>query len=134
MANSVGISYARFAMVAVVVGAFFAGSAGGYYAHYTNFISPDLFSVNNTMTILLMVVIGGKGTIFGPILGSVIFSFVPELLRAVDNYRLPIYGIVLMVSALFMPKGIAPILSNLYNDAKRKYRKNKLNRSEGGIS
>lgn len=132
LANSVGISYSRFAMVAVVVGAFFAGIAGGYYAHYTNFISPDLISFNNTVTILLMVVIGGKGTIFGPVLGSVIFSFVPELLRAVDNYRLPIYGIILMLAVLFMPHGIAPVLTNFYDKTKKKSKRNKLNKSEGG--
>ena len=133
LANSVGISYSRYAMVAVVVGAFFAGVAGGYYAHYTNFISPDLISFNNTVTILLMVVIGGKGTIFGPILGSVIFSFVPELLRAVDNYRLPIYGIILILAVLFMPNGIAPILSN-FNKGNYEKRNKEMNKREERVS
>lgn len=109
LARSVGISFTRYAMIAAVFGGFFAGIAGGYYAHYTNFISVDLMTWNYTTTILLMLVIGGKGTILGPILGSLLFSFVPELLRAYDSYRLPIYGVILMVAVLLMPEGMVSI-------------------------
>ncbi|MDR0840817.1 MAG: branched-chain amino acid ABC transporter permease [Christensenellaceae bacterium] len=114
LANSVGISFARYSMVAAVVGGFFAGIAGGFYAHYTHFISTDVITFSYTVTILLMLIIGGKGTIMGPVLGAIIFSFVPEALRAVDNLRLPIYGLILMISVLAMPKGLMPVLSRAY--------------------
>ena len=110
LANSVGISYSRYAMIAAVVGGFFAGIAGGYYAHYANFISTDVITFSYTVTMLLMIVIGGKGTILGPIFGALLFSFIPELLREYDDLRLPIYGVILMLSVLLMPKGILPML------------------------
>ncbi len=115
LANSVGISFAAYAMIAAVVGGFFAGIAGSFYAHYTHFISTDVITFNYTVTMLLMVIIGGKGTIMGPVLGAVVFSFVPELLRNVDNLRLPIYGLILMVSVLSMPNGLMPVLSQWYH-------------------
>lgn len=114
LANSVGISFSKYAMIAAVIGGFFAGIAGGYYAHYAKFISVDVITFSYTITMLLMIVIGGKGTIVGPILGAILFSFIPELLRASDTLRLPIYGLILMLSVIFMPKGLMPILSHAY--------------------
>ena len=113
LARTVGIGFKRYAMVTVVVSGFFAGVAGSYYVHYTNFISPDIFAWSYTTTMLLMLVIGGKGTIAGPIIGSLLFSFIPELLRAYDDFRLPIYGLILMVSILLMPDGIIAPISHL---------------------
>ena len=106
IANAVGISFSKYAMYATIIGGFFAGVAGAYYVHYTHFISPDVFNWSYTTTMLLMLVIGGKGTIIGPIIGSLIFSFLPELLRAYDNYRLPIYGLVLIVATILFPNGL----------------------------
>ncbi|MDL2213949.1 branched-chain amino acid ABC transporter permease [Clostridia bacterium OttesenSCG-928-O13] len=131
LANSVGINFARYAMIAAVVGGFFAGIAGGFYAHYANFISTDVITFNYTVTMLLMVIIGGKGTIMGPVLGAVLFSFVPELLRAVDTLRLPIYGLILMIAVLAMPKGIMPVLSRLYGRITDKLGTKKAEAKEG---
>lgn len=114
LANSVGISFSYYLMISAVVGGFFAGIAGGYYAHYAQFLSPDVLSHNYTITMLLMIVIGGKGTIVGPLLGAIIFTFVPELLRAYEDYRLPIYGAILILSVLCMPQGISPLLTQLW--------------------
>lgn len=113
-AASVGISFSKYGMIAAVIAGFFAGIAGSYYVHYTNYISPDIFGWSYTTTMLLMLVIGGKGTIAGPIVGSILFSFVPELLRQYDKLRLPLYGIILMVSILLMPDGIVAVAKDLY--------------------
>lgn len=115
LAKSVGISFTKYALIAAVIGGFFAGIAGGYYAHYAHFISTDVLTFNYTVTMLLMMVIGGKGTIMGPVIGSVLFSFIPEFLRAYDDFRLPIYGVILIVSVLFMPQGLMPILLKLWD-------------------
>ena len=106
-----GVSFKKYAMIAVVVGGFIGGIAGSYYVHYTNYISPDIFGWSYTTTMLLMLVIGGKGTIAGPVVGSLVFSFVPELLRAYDKFRLPLYGLILMIAILVMPNGIVSLFS-----------------------
>lgn len=120
IASAIGIDFNRYAMMAAVIGGFFAGIAGSYYVHYTNFISPDIFGWSYTTTILLMLVIGGKGTISGPIVGSLVFSFIPELLRKYDDFRLPIYGVLLMVAVLFMTNGIVSVCKNAFTALKAK--------------
>jgi branched-chain amino acid transport system permease protein len=109
LGESVGVSAFRHAMIAFVVGAFFAGIAGSLYAHYLNFVSPDLFLFSYTTTMLVMVVIGGKTTILGPVLGAVIFTLLAEYLRAFDQYRLVILGVILLVAVLTFPKGLVDL-------------------------
>jgi branched-chain amino acid transport system permease protein len=113
LGESVGVSAFRHAMIAFVVGAFFAGVAGSLYAHYLNFVSPDLFLFSYTTTMLVMVVIGGKATIVGPVLGAVLFTFVAEYLRAIDQYRLVILGAILLVAVLAFPGGLTDLGARL---------------------
>jgi branched-chain amino acid transport system permease protein len=81
LAESVGVSPYRTTLVAMIVACALAGIAGSYYGHYTQFLSPELFSFYNTVTMVVMVVAGGQGTVAGPALGALVFTFVPELLR-----------------------------------------------------
>mgnify|MGYP001171556608 CR=1 FL=1 len=113
LGESVGVSAFRHAMIAFVVGACFAGIAGSLYAHYLNFVSPDLFLFSYTTTMLVMVVIGGKASILGPVLGAVLFTLVAEYLRAIDQYRLVILGAVLLIAVLALPKGLADLGTRL---------------------
>lgn len=113
LGESVGVSAFRHAMIAFTVGAFFAGMAGSLYAHYLNFVSPDLFLFSYTTTMLVMVVIGGKATILGPVLGAVLFTVLAEYLRAVDQYRLVILGAILLVAVLTFPKGLVDLGARL---------------------
>ena len=106
LAQSVGISAAKWGITTFVLSTFLAGLAGSFYAHYVLFISPDLFGFSFTVNILLMLIIGGKGTMGGPVLGAVLFTIIPEYLRVADIYRLPIFGIILMLAVLFMPRGL----------------------------
>jgi branched-chain amino acid transport system permease protein len=113
LAESVGINAFKYSMVAFVVGAFFAGIAGSYYAHYITFISPDLFSFSVTTTMIVMLVMGGKGTVVGPIVGAVIFTVLPEYLRIAEKLRLPIFGLVLLIGIMYMPQGLIKVWENI---------------------
>lgn len=112
-AETVGIDTIGIKIINFALGAFFAGIAGSYYAHYVRFISPDTFTLNETFTILTMVVIGGLGTFWGPIIGGVLFTFLPEILRAIADYRMMIYGLMMTVAIVFMPDGLVGILRTL---------------------
>jgi branched-chain amino acid transport system permease protein len=106
LAESLGISAFRYAMIAFVVGAALAGAAGSLYAHYVGFISPDLFNFSYVTIMLIMVILGGKGTLVGPALGAVLFTFLPELLRVASHWRMITFATILILATLFMPRGI----------------------------
>jgi branched-chain amino acid transport system permease protein len=109
LGESLGVSAFRHAMLAFVVGGFFAGIAGSLNAHYMNFVSPDIFSFSITTTVLVMVVIGGKTSVAGPIIGALVFTILPETLRIADQFRLVFLGVVLLATILVFPKGLAEL-------------------------
>ena len=114
LAESLGISAFRYCMIAFVAGAALAGAAGSLYAHYVGFVSPDLFNFSYITIMLIMVILGGKGTLIGPVLGAVIFTFLPELLREASHWRMIIFAAILIVATLFMPRGIVfPLVEHL---------------------
>ena len=105
LAESSGISAYRHTMLALVVACALAGAAGSFYAHYVTFLSPELFGFHNTVTMAVMVVGGGQGTVLGPAVGALVFTFVPELLRMAVFYRMLLYGVILLLVVMFMPRG-----------------------------
>ena len=109
LGESLGVSAFRHAMLAFVVGGFFAGIAGSLNAHYMNFVSPDVFAFSLTTTVLVMVVIGGKTSIAGPIIGALVFTILPEVLRVADQFRLVFLGVVLLTTILIFPKGLVAL-------------------------
>lgn len=114
LAESLGISAFRYSMIAFAVGAAIAGAAGSLYAHYVGFVSPDLFNFSYVTIMLIMVILGGKGTLVGPALGAVIFTFLPEFLREASHWRMITFAAILIAATLFMPKGIVfPLLAHL---------------------
>ena len=112
LAESVGIDSTHYLVLAAVISAAMAGLAGGLYAHYTRFVSPEVFLFSYTVTMVIMVVAGGKGTLAGPIVGAVIFTVLPEALRALTSWQwqMLLYGILLIAVLFFMPRGIVPAL------------------------
>jgi branched-chain amino acid transport system permease protein len=106
LAESAGISAYAHTMLAMVVSCALAGVAGGFYAHYITFLSPELFGFQNTVTMAVMVVAGGQGMVLGPAVGSLVFTFVPELLRMAAFYRMLLYGVILLLVVMFMPRGL----------------------------
>ena len=113
LAESVGIDGTHYLVVAAAISAGMAGAAGGLYAHYTRFVSPEVFLFTYTVTMVIMVVAGGKGTLAGPIVGAVIFTVLPETLRALTSWQwqMLLYGVLLIATLFFMPQGIVPALS-----------------------
>ncbi|MGI6130467.1 MAG: branched-chain amino acid ABC transporter permease [Bacillota bacterium] len=114
LSASVGVSRYAYGLAAILLAAAMAGLSGGMYAYYITIVTPDVFSFAFTIMWLIMVITGGKGTQFGPILGSVLFTMLPEFLRAIEKYRLVLFGIILLLVVLYMPQGIVPELENLY--------------------
>src|SRR5437660_1561891 len=96
--------------LAAVVSAAMAGMAGSLYAHYTRFVSPEVFLFGYTVTMVIMVVAGGKGTLAGPLVGAFIFTALPEALRAVTSWQWQMltYGVLLVALVFFLPRGIVP--------------------------
>lgn len=100
-AESIGIPVSKFKVLAFVIGAFFAGLAGVIYAHNVGIIKPTTFDYNKSIEILVIVVLGGMGSIKGSIIAAVILTVLPELLRGADDYRMLLYSVVLIAMMLF---------------------------------
>ena len=97
-------------MLAATVSAAIAGGAGSLYAHYLKIIDPDIFLFIYTVTMVIMVITGGKGTLAGPIVGGVIFGFLPVVLRtfAAPAVQWMIYGALMILIVMVLPQGIVP--------------------------
>lgn len=113
LAQSVGIDLYRYKITAFFISTFIAGIAGAMYAHYVRVITPHLADVYYTSSALIMVVVGGAATISGALIGAFIFTIVPEILRFVEDARLLVFGVILILSIHYMPKGIGPALAQL---------------------
>jgi branched-chain amino acid transport system permease protein len=112
LASSVGIDVTRYLVLAAVVSAAVAGSAGSLYAHYLKIIDPDIFLFIYTVTMVIMVITGGKGTLGGPIVGGMIFGFLPVILRpfAAPAVQWILYGGLMIAIVFVLPQGIVPAL------------------------
>jgi branched-chain amino acid transport system permease protein len=112
LAESVGVNATHYLVLATVLSAAMAGLGGGLYAHYTKFVSPEVFLFTYTVTMVIMVVAGGKGTLLGPVVGALIFTALPEALRELTSWQwqMALYGILLVLVLFFMPRGIVPTL------------------------
>ncbi|MGI5882797.1 MAG: branched-chain amino acid ABC transporter permease [Dethiobacteria bacterium] len=105
-AESMGINATYYKTLAFGVGAFFAGLGGGLFAHYFRYIHPNVFGFMRSIEQLCMVVLGGLGNMWGAILGAVALTAIPELLRAGAEYRLLVYGALLVLMMRARPQGL----------------------------
>src|SRR5690606_2992966 len=96
VAQSIGIKPLRYSMFVFVVAAFLAGIAGAYYATYISFVGPEVFAFPFTATMIIIVLLGGKGTLTGPILGAIIVTLLEEYLREFKEIRLSLFGLIVM--------------------------------------
>ena len=114
LATSVGINVTRSLVLASVVSAAIAGAAGALYAHFVRIIDPDIFLFIYTVTMVIMVITGGKGTLAGPIVGGVIFGLLPVALRAwaTPVAQWIIYGVLMILIVFFLPRGIVPAVTD----------------------
>lgn len=100
-AQSIGIKVSKYKIMAFVISAFFAGLAGVLYAHNVGILKPTTFDYNKSIEILVIVVLGGMGSIRGSIIAAIILTALPEMLRGADDYRMLFYAIVLIAMMLF---------------------------------
>ena len=106
LAETLGVNAFKYRMIAFAIGAFFAGLAGSFTAHYITFMGPEFTDFYYITMLLIMVILGGSGTIHGVIIGAIAFTFIPEYLRITPEFRDVIYGFVLLATIIFMPGGI----------------------------
>ena len=111
---AMGVDMARTKLSAYALGAFWAGLAGVVFAAHNNFINPDSFTFMDSAMILAMVVLGGMGSILGVIIASLALKLLPEYLRAFAEYRMLVFGAVMVAMMVFRPQG-------LISDLRRKY-------------
>jgi len=105
-AEACGVNITRIKVLAFTIGASLGGLGGALYAHYMFFIRPQDFAFMQSIELLNMVILGGMGSIPGTILGAVILTIAPELLRIVAEYRLLFYGALLVLLMIFRPNGL----------------------------
>jgi len=105
-AASLGINAAVWKAFAFGLGAAIAGLAGCFYPGFVGTLVPEAFNIVESFTMLAMVIVGGMGTMIGPVIGAIVLTFLPEVLRDFGEFRLMIYGLALTLVVLFMPGGI----------------------------
>ena len=118
-ANAMGVDAARYKVQVFVLSAIYASMAGSLYAHFVTFISPGSFGLMPSIMFLMMVVVGGAGTIWGALLGTAFFTSLPEYLRGLEDFEVLAYGGILMFILLFMPQGILEGVQNLLRQMKQ---------------
>jgi ABC-type branched-subunit amino acid transport system ATPase component/ABC-type branched-subunit amino acid transport system permease subunit len=106
-AATLGVNPARRKRLAYVLSAALAGIAGVTYAHVVGFVSPDAFSVNQSIAILVFAVLGGMRTLAGPFLGAALLTYLPDQLQAFSEWQHLIYGLILLCSFIVLPRGLA---------------------------
>lgn len=107
VAVSLGISVPKHQMIAFILSGAIAGLAGGLHAYNSYSITPNEYGFNMVVIVLAMVVLGGRVSIWGPIVGAIILTVLPELLRGFQEYRMVVQGALLMASIIFLPRGVA---------------------------
>ena len=126
LAVSVGIDVTHYLVLATVVSAAMAGAAGALYAHYVRIVDPDIFLFIYTVTMVIMVITGGKGTFAGPVVGGLIFGIVPEALRALEippETQWIAFGALMILIVFLLPQGIVPAVRDWWESRKGLRRK-----------
>lgn len=145
-AESSGINITSYRTLAFTLSAALAGVAGGLYAHYVGILAPAYFNFNKSIEFVVMVVLGGMGSLTGSILAAIVLTLLPELLRGFSEYRMLIYSLALVIIMIFKPSGLlgtyefsltrackkaGGFLKNLFSTGRKKAREEK---SSGNFS
>jgi branched-chain amino acid transport system permease protein len=130
LAVSVGIDVTRYLILAAVTSAGIAGAAGSLYAHYLRIIDPDVFMFLYTVTMVIMVITGGKGTLAGPVVGGLVFGFIPVIARSFASPELQwiLYGALMILIVFVLPQGIVPAIERWFGVADKDEGRTQLDR------
>lgn len=107
-----GINTTRYKLITFVISGFLAGVAGAFYSHNQLHVGPETLSINLSILVIIMSVVGGVGTITGPISGAYLLTIFNEMLREWEEVRLLTYTAVVVLILLFVPKGVLPTLTD----------------------
>ncbi|WP_094604397.1 hypothetical protein SPSIL_053810 [Sporomusa silvacetica DSM 10669] len=121
-AQSVGINTMKYKILAFTLAAAFGGFAGVLYGPFIGYLSPEQFRWQPSLLLISMGIIGGLSSLEGGIMGSFILTFLPELLRATDQYRLILYGILLIFTLAFLPSGIVSLFGKSVKEIKAMFK------------
>lgn len=127
VASSVGINEARYRVLSLAVGCFFAGIAGACFAHYNLVIAPDAFGFFPSIFLVMYMLVGGLGSFYGPIIGTVIFMLTPEIFSWMKAYAPLVEGIIMVIVVFLLPGGIVSLFSGL------KTKKGKIGQTEVSV-
>jgi len=109
-AETVGVRTTYYKILAFAISSFYAGLAGSLYAHYVSYINPDAFTFGTSVDVLVMIVIGGLGNIWGSVIGAFVITLLPEYLRFMQQYYRAVFGLGLIFMMVFMRSGIISAL------------------------
>lgn len=110
LAESIGISTMKFKVLGCALGCFFAGMAGSLYAHFVGIITPSDFGIHSVLTPIAYVVVGGMGSVFGPVIGTAFLMILSHFfLRQFGFYELLLYGMIIVLIIRFMPEGLISV-------------------------
>jgi len=112
--SCLGVDVKRIKIIVFVFSAVLASLSGSLYAHYMKYISPEVFSADNSVFLIMMVFLGGTRYVWGALLGSLLLNFLPEVLRAYKDYSIGLYGLALVFIVLLMPEGLSAFLVKVY--------------------
>jgi branched-chain amino acid transport system permease protein len=110
-AQVAGIDTARYKVRVFVVSAVFASAVGSMMAHYIGFITPQVSSFFHSIELVTMVVVGGMASTYGAVLGAAILTMLPQLLTKFEGYEMITFGLILMLTVIFLPRGLLPTLA-----------------------
>src|SRR5699024_4742156 len=112
-AQVTGVDIAQFKLKVFVISAVYAGVAGSLYGYYSGFITPGLASFEHSVELIIMVVLGGMASVFGGVIGTTILLLIPQFLTGLQELEMVLYGAILMVVMIFLPRGLLPTLLHL---------------------
>jgi len=112
-ANILGVDTTKVKLIAFVLSAAYSGLAGSLYAHYSRALLPDYFSLSLSVLIFMMVMLGGMGSLYGPVIGAIVLTVSFELLRALQIYQMVIYGVFVLLITIFAPEGLMGIVKGI---------------------
>lgn len=119
-ARVVGVDTARYKSLVFVISAIYASVMGSVYAHFTGFITPAIASFEHSIVLITMVVLGGMASTFGVILGAAVLKLLPQVLADFQELEMMMFGLILMLTMIFMPKGLLPTIQKLIAKRTRK--------------
>lgn len=106
-AAALGIRVFRYKLAAFVIAAMYASVAGSLFAHVVGFISPEVFGLQMVVVTFTMLYVGGVGTVYGPVVGAIVASFLPEIFRSTGRFQDIAYAAALLLLLIFLPKGLS---------------------------